>query len=177
MERWLRFLVMTGIVIFSFVLESTILNYAKVLGISPSLSLALVVSYGILRGDLSGAVLGFFLGLLQDIFFGRYLGFFALNYTLIGYFCGKPFRDFFRENYLFPLILTLLSSLVCGFWFYVFNFLLRARVDIWYYFYKVILPEALYTTLLSALVYKILYSVNKGIESYERKKRRMFEGE
>ncbi len=170
-----RFFVITVLMIINFAASGTILFGIRILGIVPNLGLAFVVSYAILRGDVRGCIVGFFVGLIQDIFYGRYLGFYALTYSLTGFFCGKPFRDFYLENYLFPVVLTAAGSLLNNVLFYVFNFLLRARVDFGYYFTKVILPEAIYTTIVSLLYYKILYSLNKRLEDYERKKRRMFE--
>ena len=51
----------------------------------------------------SNKVIGFFSGLLVDIFFGTYLGFFALIYMYLGYIVGKFHEVFFSQNIAIPI--------------------------------------------------------------------------
>ncbi len=173
----MRVFIVSLIILINYILQSTVFNYIEILSIRPNAALAIVVCYAILRGDVEGAILGFFTGLLQDIFFGRYIGFYALTYSLLGFCCGKPFKDFFREHYFIPILLALAASYLNNMAFYIFNFLLRAKLEFGYYFFKVILPEAIYTALISAVIYKILYVVNSKIELREKAKRPLFDKE
>lgn len=170
----MRVLVFSITVLLNFVLQTTVMRGIAVSDVIPNTALCIVISYAILRGDIEGAIMGFFAGLMQDIFFGRYIGFYALSYSLLGFLCGKPFRDFFPENYFMPLILTAICSLLNNAAFYTFNFLMRDKLDFTYYFFKVILPEALYTVLAAAFLYKVVYAINKKVMKFEMKRRKLF---
>jgi len=163
--------ILSLLVFVNFILRTTVLNGIRVFGVAPDTGLIIVVSYAILRGEVEGAILGFFSGLLMDSFFGRYFGFFAMCGALTGYFCGKPFRDFFRENYLMPVVLAFIAAFASGIVFYIAHFLLLAKLDFPLYIYKIILPEALYTTLVSLPIYRLLYWMNRKLEKFEAKKR------
>ena len=156
------------------VLQSTVFGYIEILNVRPNTALILIVSYAMLRGDVEGAIVGFFSGLMQDAYFGRYIGLHALLCMLAGYICGKPFKNFYRESYLQPMILIGVTTFAYEFVFYCTNFLLRGRLDVALYMQKIILPGTVYALILSLPVYHLLYTVNKQLESREWSKRKRF---
>ncbi len=147
-----------------FLLQTGVLRWAAVGGITPDLLVILTVSLGFLCGEKTGMLVGFACGLLTDLYAvygggmvqGDLLGFYALLYLLTGYAGGQFNGIFFPEEIKFPLLLIALSDLALNFVRYVFQFLLRARLNIGYYFLHVILPEAVYTLLVSLAVYPFL---------------------
>jgi len=158
------------LLLLNMILQSTLFQHAAILNVLPNTALLIVVSYAILRGDVEGALVGFFAGLLQDIFFGRYIGFHAACGVIVGYVCGKPFKDFFRENYLLPLPLAAVSILATELVFYVFHFLLQGQTNVWYYVHKIILPETVYTLLLAIPVYRLVYGINGRLEAFAKRR-------
>jgi rod shape-determining protein MreD len=165
----------TGIVIFiNFILQSTLFDYIKIGAIKPNTALIIIACYAILRGDVEGSIIGFFSGLLQDIFFGRIIGLYALLGALVGYFCGKPFRNFYSESFVLPIVLVALSSLFYEFGFYFFSFLFRGRVDFLYYVWAIILPGTAYATILSVPVYRLIYGINGKVLERENRRRKLF---
>ena len=170
----LRIGVLAAILIVNFSLRSTVFQYIEILGVTPNTDLIIIVSYSILRGDVEGAILGFFAGLLMDIYFSPYIGLYALMSMLIGFFCGKPYRNFFRENYFLPLSLVAISTLIFQFIFYITNFFFRVNLDFPHYFRTVILPGSVYTVILSVPIYSFLYGVNNKLEEYDKNKRNLF---
>jgi len=162
------------LLLLNMILQSTLFQHAAILGVLPNTALLIVVSYAILRGDVEGALVGFFAGLLQDIFFGRYIGFYAACGAVTGFICGKPFKDFFRENYLLPLPLVGISMLTMEIVFYVFHFLLFGQTDFWYYFRKIILPETVYTVFLSIPAYRLVYGINRRLEAFNKRRTGIF---
>jgi len=170
----IRAVVLFFTLIINLILQSTVFGYIEIIGIRPNTAILIVVSYAILRGDTEGAAAGFFAGLLQDIFFGGVIGMNALIYMLIGYACGKPFKDFFHETLFFPLLLGSLSVFLYSLVFYFLNFMLRGKLDFFYYFRKIILPETVYTVVLTTPVYRFVYAVNNRIERRENKRRMLF---
>lgn len=170
----MRIIVIGFIIIINFIFKSTFLESIAIFNIMPNISLLTVVSFAIMRNETEGAVIGFFTGLLEDIIFGKVLGYYALVYMVIGYFCGKPFRDFYRENYLLPLALIVIATLSFEFVYYVSHFLFRGKLDLFYYFWRIMLPVVGYNAFLTLPVYRILYGINNLIEEREKRKRRLF---
>jgi len=143
-------------------------------GIRPNTALIIVASIAILRTDIDGAITGFFAGLLQDIVFGRAIGLNALLYMCIGIVCGKPFKNFYRENYFLPIVLVAASTVFYEFAIFVTTFLFRGRLDMLFYIQRIMLPSLAYNAFLAFPVYRIIYSANKILENKERAGRRLY---
>ena len=170
----LRPAIMFLVIVVNLVLQSTLFQYIEILNIKPNSSILIIVCYAILRGDVEGSIFGFVTGLLQDIFFGKFIGLYALFGLLVGFFCGMPFKNFFRENIVLSFFLTAFMTFAYGFAFYVTNFLFRGKLDFYYYFNRIILPEVAYTTFLSVVFYGILYFINQKVEIIEKQNRKVF---
>lgn len=165
----------TGIILMvNLVLQSTVFQAIQIRGIMPNTAVVIIVSYALLRGSVEGAITGFFSGLLQDIFFGTSLGFFTCLGMLTGYFSGKASQNFYRENYLIPLLLCTSATFLYECFVYSTSFLFRGNLNFFYYFQSLILPETVYTAVISMIIYRILYGINEIIEQKERYKRKLF---
>lgn len=68
----LRKLVVMLFVIFSFILQCSVFSHIAFAGIIPNMMIILTASFGFMRGEKEGLVIGFFCGLLNDIFFGSF---------------------------------------------------------------------------------------------------------
>jgi rod shape-determining protein MreD len=169
-----RVLICFAVILINLAAQTSLFPYIEINGIRPDSALILAVSYGILRGDAEGGVFGFFAGLLQDIFFGKFLGLNALLGMLTGFFCGKPFKDFYSENYLIPLLLVPFASLFSGLVFFMAARLFSENGGFAFYFSKIILPETIYNAAACVPIYAALYAVNKNVENYEKTHNRMF---
>ena len=111
---------------------------------------------------------------LVDIFFANVLGLNAMIYMYIGYTNGKFNRVFYPEDIKLPLFLILLSDFSYGFIYYFVLFLMRGRFQIGYYFIHIILPEMVYTILITLLLYPLILWLNKKIEDSEKRSARKF---
>ena len=63
-----------------YLLQSTVFQALSFASISPNLMIVVVSAFGFMRGKKEGLWIGFFTGLLLDIFTGSILGFYALLY-------------------------------------------------------------------------------------------------
>ena len=87
----------------------------------------LTASFGFMRGEKEGLIIGFFCGLLSDVFFWKLFGVYALILMYIGYLNGKFSRIFYPEDIKLPMALIVVSDLSYGIVCYVLMFLLRGR--------------------------------------------------
>ena len=170
----MRIACMSVVLLINLIFQPTLFRYIEIIGIGPNTAVIIIVCYAMLRGDTEGAVFGFFSGLLQDIVFGRIIGLYAMLGLLTGYFFGKPFKDFYRESYLLPVFLVSTAVITYEFCFYLLTFLFLGHVDLLFYFWRIMLPTMVYSTLLAIPVYRLIYIINKGVENYEHKKRKLF---
>ena len=169
-----RFIVCVFLIILCFLFQTTVFKGIALGGIVPNLMIILTASFGFMRGEKTGLIMGFFCGLLADIFFGNVLGLNAMIYMYIGYTNGKFNRIFFPEDIKLPLALILVSDLAYGFLYYITLVLMRSRFHIEYYFLHIILPELVYTILITLLLYPLVLWLNKKLEESEKRSARKF---
>lgn len=159
-------------IILSYLLQSSVFPYFELAGVVPDVMLILVVSTAFFKGQNAGVLTGFLAGLLMDFCIGNYLGIFAIFYMVVGYFNGYAAKIFDREDYLLPLGLIAVSELVYSFLYYVFIVLLNGRLNIGFYFGKVIIPRVIYTTFASILLYKFFQGIHLLLLRIEYKEKR-----
>lgn len=169
-----RFAVSFLLVIFCFVLQSTVFEAISFGGIIPNLMIVLTASFGFMRGEKSGLLFGFFCGLLTDIFFGNVIGLYAMIYMYIGYANGKFNRIFYPEDIKLPMVLILVSDFAYGMLCYTILFLMRGRFHFGYYLVHIILPEMVYTIVVTLLFYPLLLWIHKKLENREQRSARKF---
>ena len=165
----LRKIVLFILVAVCFILQTTFFQFASFAGIAPNLLIVIVSSFGFMRGKKEGMYLGLFCGLLIDIFCGFYYGVYALIYMYIGYVNGLFKKRFYPEDIKLPMLLITGSDLALNFVIYIFMFLTRSRYQFLYYLKAVILPELVYTMVITIFLYFILLKVNQKLEAYEKR--------
>ena len=162
-------LVLFFTIIVCFLLQSTVLHSVSIGSITPNLLLILCSSMGLMRGRKSGMWTGFFCGLLTDLFFGSVLGFYALIYMLIGYGNGFFQRVFYDEDIKLPLALIAGSEFLYGMVIYVLLFMLKSDFHFLNYLRHVIMPELVYTILVTLVLYQIILHINRRLEEEEKR--------
>lgn len=169
-----RVIVMAVLIFITFLLQCTVFRALSFGGIVPNLLIVLTASCGFMRGERSGLLIGFFCGLLIDIFFGDVIGFYSMVYMYIGYTNGKFSKIFYPEDIKLPIALILGSDFAFGFICYILMFLMRARFNIGYYFVYVILPEIIYTIVITLFMYPVILWINKKLEATEQRSAKKF---
>ncbi len=155
------------IMFFCFLLQCTLFKHLSFGGIGPNLLLITTTSVGFMRGEKPGLLAGFVSGLFIDIFFGSVIGLYAMLYMYIGFLNGKFSRIFYPEDLKLPLALITLSNLSYGMVCYIVLFLLRGRLNFPYFFFHIILPETVYTIVMSILLYPVLLTLYKRFHMEE----------
>lgn len=157
------------IIIICYLLQTTVFSALSFASISPNLMIILVSAFGFMRGKKEGLYIGFFCGLILDIFGGSILGFYALLYMYIGY-CNGYFRKmFYPEDIKLPMLLIAGSDLGYNLFIYFFLFLFRNRYDFRYYFLNLMVPELVYTMVITIFLYVIILKINQRLEVIEKR--------
>lgn len=160
------------LILLCFILQSTVFRSLAFAGIVPNLMIVLTSAFGFMRGENEGLIIGFLCGLLTDIFYGDILGFYALILMYIGYLNGKFNRIFYPEDIKLPMGLILISDLSYGMICYILLFLLKGKFHFMFYLKEIILPEVVYTIVVTCIFYPVILLINEKLEQRERKRRR-----
>ena len=163
------------IITICYLLQTTIFHWFSFANIVPNLMIIVVSSFGFMRGKKEGMWVGFFCGLLVDIFCGFYIGVYALIYMYVGYINGLFQKRFYPDDIKLPLLLISGSDVACNLVIYVLMFLLRSRFHFFYYLKAVIIPELVYTMVISIFLYILLLKINQRIEVIEKRRAKKFD--
>ncbi|HKM03877.1 MAG TPA: rod shape-determining protein MreD [Lachnospiraceae bacterium] len=162
------------LILLCFVLQCTLFQALSFSGIVPNLMIVLTATFGFMRGKKNGLIVGFFCGLLMDVFFGEVIGFYALIYMYLGYGNGFFKTLFFKEDIKLPLILIICSDVVYSLTCYGLLFLLRSRFQFSYYLLHIIIPEVVYTILITVILYPIVLLMNRKFDENEKRSAKKF---
>ena len=110
-----RNIALVFVILIGFVMQTTVFQTLSFGGIAPNLLIIITSSYGFMYGRKYGMTVGFFCGLLMDIFYGNVLGFYALIYLYIGAANGIFRRVFYQNDITLPLALITASDFVYSF--------------------------------------------------------------
>ena len=159
-----------GIMIFlTVILQCVLFQVFEIASIKPNLLLILTVSYGLMRGRMSGLLTGFFSGLAVDILFPGQVGLHALIYMWLGYLSGYLYRIFYDDDIKTPLLLVTAADFVYGIYMYVVTFLIRGRLHFSYYLTRIIIPEVLYTIIITIFVYRLLFHFEQLLSKTDKR--------
>lgn len=153
MKRYLSLVILSFI---CFVLQSTLLPHVKLANIMPNLLIVITSVGGFMYGRKAGMFAGVLCGILLDFMYSNVIGILIFIYALIGYLNGIVNKLYFKEDYVIPLIAIALSDLLYGILYYICNFLLRGRLDMGYYLFHIMIPEAIYTVCVGFFLYRLM---------------------
>ncbi|MDE6435114.1 MAG: rod shape-determining protein MreD [Lachnospiraceae bacterium] len=148
------------IIILCFLCQSTVFHFIELAGVVPNLLLIVTMSFGLMRGRREGVLVGFFCGLLVDMFFGGVMGPYAFIYMTLGYVNGFFHRIYYVEDVLLPMLMITINDFTYNIMVYILFFMLRNRLDFLGYLSKVIVPEMVYTIIVTLFFYKLLVKIN-----------------
>ncbi len=157
------------IILVCFLLESTVFHNLTFASVCPNLMIIVTASFGFMRGKKTGMFVGFVSGLFVDLFWGQILGFHMLLFTVIGYLNGTFKRLFYDEDIKLPIGLIAASELFYGLVTYICLYMLRGDFDFGIYLRNIILPELVYTILVTLVLYQIILHINRKLEAEEQR--------
>ena len=104
-----------------------------------------------------------------DVFWGNTLGFYTLLFSVIGYMNGSFRRLFYDDDIKLPIALIAISELIYGLVTYFCMYLLQGDFAFEAYLRQIIMPELVYTILVTLILYQIILHINKKLEAEEQR--------
>ena len=148
-----------------FIVQTSIFSHLELAGVVPNLLLVFTALVGFMRGRKEG---------MLDSFSGQLFGIYAFTFLFLGFLNGFLRKLFFGDDIKLPVLFVGFTDLVYGFVVYLVSFALRGRTDFKFYFMNIMLPEAVYTVLVSFVLYFILNWIVVRVDKEEKKGERRF---
>lgn len=165
MKKWLRLLFYVFSILLAFLIQTSVFPLIPFLSASPNLLLILTFSFGFMHGSLPGMLYGLGAGLLMDMFYSGPFGFYSLIFIFIGYVNGFFSRFYYEEYLTLPMVICVFSELSYHLYIYVFRFLIRAKLDIPYYFLHIVFPSIVFSMLVTLVLYRSFFSAARKMDS------------
>lgn len=159
------------LILLFYLIQGTCGRIIEIGSIAPNLLIVLPVLFGFFKGKNEGMFVGFFAGIMYDLYFSSLFGFSSLVFVYIGYFSGVFYQKYEEKEILVPLAIMVLSDFVFEFLSYLGNFLLHNRLNIGFFMSKFILPEVVYTLLVFMIVYYPVFRLNAVLDRSRKDKR------
>lgn len=153
----------------AFLIQTSVLSRISFFTVYPNLLIIITSVFGFMRGQKDGILVGLLSGFLMDIFFDSILGFYMLLYMLAGFFNGHFQRLFFDDDVKLPVFLVGVSDLAYDLVVYFVRFMLHSDFHFRYYLLHIIIPEMVFTCLVTVVIYRILLYMNRKIEAIEKR--------
>ncbi|HOV69470.1 MAG TPA: hypothetical protein PLZ84_04005 [Clostridia bacterium] len=103
----MKILVTFVLILFNYVLQTTLINRLSIFGVVPDVGIAFIVSIAILNGVFSGGAAGFVYGLITGIFFGFSKAstvFYLFEYTAVGAIAGLLYPKTENKVFIRPML-------------------------------------------------------------------------
>ena len=154
------------IILLVYLIQGTFGRTIAIGGIVPNLLIILPVLFGFFKGKNEGMFVGFFAGIMYDLFF------------YVGYYSGMFYKEYEKVEVLIPLAMVMLSDFIYEFLSYIGKFLLHNRLNADYFITKFIIPEMVYTLIIALVIYYPLMKLDTllDVKWKKRKKGNLDEG-
>lgn len=163
-----NFIVIAAMLIAAFILQYTVISRLDFLGCAPNLLLVITAAYGYSRGKNAGMIIGFFAGLMADIFYCEVLGFNALILVAVGFFSAIWRSKYYSNTIVIPMLIIAFSDIGYNLLYYFFWYVLNSEFYFVYSVVHVMLPNFLLTVTAALIIYKpILFLNSKLYMHYE----------
>jgi len=153
--KYLKYIIVYFLLLFA---EKNLLHFISIRSITPDLILIFVIIISLQENKSKSTIIGFFAGLIQDIFATYFFGLSALTKSIVGFwgvFFQQPKKKYNLSFYTTTFaVLVLVHDIIFGI---IYN--LGTHSGFFRLMLQFILPRTLYTVLIAVIVYLIFKPV------------------
>lgn len=158
------------LIILAFTIQSCIFPLLPFFTVSPNLLLILTFSFGFIHGKEAGIYYGLLAGILLDLFYSGPFGFYTLLFINVGYFHGICTKYYYEDYITLPLLLCLVNELIYNLYIYIFRFVVRGKLDIIHYAREIIIPEMIFSVVITLLIYRFFLFASRQLIEMEKRR-------
>mgnify|MGYP006280010949 FL=1 len=127
---------------------------------TPDFLLIVVVLIAFSSGTKAGFFSGLILGLIQDVFLGGFFGVYTVSKAILGLIAGLVEGKVYKQNILIPPLVVFFISILQEILIIPLIENLIFSINLWTLFKSYVIKFALYNTVLTFIVYSIIYYFN-----------------
>ena len=158
------------LIVIAFTIQNCVFPLIPFFSASPNLLMILTFSFGFMGGQRAGMLYGVLAGILLDLFYSGPFGFYTLFYVYVGYVNGICTKYYYEEYITLPLVLSIFNELAYNMYIYVFRFLIRGRLNLFYYLRELVIPETIFTVVTTLFIYRLLLYINRRLTEFESRR-------
>jgi rod shape-determining protein MreD len=144
-----------------FILQTTVFEKIKVYNVKPNIIIVLIICYSLAKGSIRGGTIGLIAGIVIDIITGKIFGLHTFICFYTGLLAGLLYKRFFRESYMVIIVTTFVFTIFYEFLFYFMKYYIWTETGFGYAMKMIILPEAIYNSILVVPVRFLLLKIDK----------------
>ena len=156
--------------ILAFTIQICLFPQISFLSSAPNLLLICVFICGFIEGKERGMLYGLIAGLFMDLFYSGPFGFYTLFFVNMGYLNGICTKYYYEDYITLPLMLSIVNDLAYNLYIYIFRFLIRNRLNFGHYLFQIIIPEIIFTTVTTLVVYRFFLFVHRKLREWEQRR-------
>lgn len=153
--------------------QSTILDSIEIFGVRPNLLIVMAVIVSLLRSPVESAIMALSFGLTMDILMGKTLGWYGLLFFLISIPISLINEKLYREKLIVLVTFTFTSTILIETLFIVIIFMFRGFDHVPYLFGTIIIPEAIYNSILILPLFKPVTVAYNFLDRIDRRRNRL----
>ncbi|HHY64366.1 MAG TPA: rod shape-determining protein MreD [Clostridiaceae bacterium] len=153
--------------------QSSVLEHIEIFNIRPNLLIVLTVIVSLLRSPVESASMALLFGLTMDILMGKTLGWYALLLFLASIPISMINEKLYRDKILVLLTFTFGASVAVEFLFFIIIFMFRSFEHLSFVFWTIIIPEAVYNSILILPLFKPVAKVYNFLDRIDRRRNRL----
>lgn len=162
MEKVLKIIFSTVIVILSFVLQLLVIDNMSLFGVRPNLFLISIIVVCLNTDIYISTFFSFIIGVIVDMLFGAG-GLFTISYTIIGMLLGFVNEDYMKENLLSISILTGISTILFELVQYIKSMIVISKYVSIFFFLKQLIISILLNVIIVVIICFIFRKIMKKI--------------
>lgn len=146
-------LVYSLIMVIFFVLQTTVISVFQITKVKPDLPLVFSMCLILIENEKTGSSMGLLNGILEDIFYGRLLGFNAMVKFLTNCILGYVSKNIYKGPMIITMGLVFFGTIIYNLLLAVLCFMTGILAKSWGFFVPITLKSALLNMILSPLIY------------------------
>lgn len=150
---------LAGLLLGALIVQAVIVPRIAIKTAKPDLILIVIATYAFLEGPSAGSITGFFGGLLKDLITVGGSGINILTMTIVGYLSGLFERNLFGSRSVLAMLIMFVVSSFSQLLYALALFIFGEPMDLWLAVRFVILPSAIYTSLVTLFIFSILIKI------------------
>lgn len=168
-----RLLTGTLLIFIAALIQGNLLGYIEIFSVRANLMIVLTVIIALLRSPFESGLMGALIGLVYDSMLGKTLGWYALLLMLLGVCIAFINEKLYREHPLVLVTFAFSSTVLVEVLFFFIIFLFRGFESFPMLFSTIILPEAVFNSVLILALFKPVSKVYNILDTLDRKRNRL----